>query len=81
VTRFVVSGILFAVAGLIVGYLIFGRVGGELVSIQTLLQPAENVFGKLVQNVSGIPAMREKILISGAVGLGAGLLYAVAVRR
>ncbi|MFO8064031.1 MAG: hypothetical protein R6V29_05285 [Spirochaetia bacterium] len=70
-----VSGVLFGVLGLLVGYAIFGRVGGNFVAVTDLIRLPENIFQELGDAVRGIRVIRRNILISGAVGAGVGLLY------
>lgn len=73
--------LLFAVLGLIAGYLLFAKMGGGYLSITTLLQPADNNVKGLLQKAVGIPKIRTNILISGAIGAGVGLLLSVAMGR
>jgi hypothetical protein len=70
--------VLLAVAGLVVGYLIFARTSRGYLSLQSLLAPSKNVIDTLVKNVKGIPQIRQNILISGGVGAGLGLIAGLA---
>ena len=74
--------LLFAVLGLIAGYLLFAKMGGSYVKLTTLLQSTEQAPLKgLIQKVGGIPKIRTNILISGAVGAGVGLLLSAVMGR
>ncbi|MFA7399161.1 MAG: hypothetical protein WCZ98_01645 [Sideroxydans sp.] len=64
----------FALSGLIVGYLFFGKWGGEYVSMKTLFTFGGNGFQSALRSISGIEDMRNKILICGAAGAAVGLL-------
>jgi len=75
------AALIFGVLGLIVGYLIFGRVGGEFVAITDLIRLPDNIFQEFGQAFRGIREIRRNILISGAVGLGVGVLYSALRRR
>jgi len=69
------SALVFGVLGLVAGYLIFGRVGGSFVPVTDLVQMPSSTFEEFGQAVRGIGEIRRNILISGAVGLGIGVLY------
>jgi hypothetical protein len=78
--RIISLAILLGIVGLGVGYLIFGRVGGEFIPIEALLQSPDNIIAQLGDKITGVSEARQNILISGGVGLGLGVL-AGAVRR
>ena len=61
------------VLGLIVGYLIYGKIAGDYVSLSTIFSPSGNILESAAQSISGIDAIRTKILISGGVGALIGL--------
>ena len=71
----ILSVIAFAAAGLIAGYIFFGKWGGEYVSLKTLFSFGGNRFEAAFRSISGIEDMRNKILICGAVGALVGLLF------
>ncbi len=79
--RIILFTILLAAAGLVVGYLVFGRVAGQYLSISRLLQPAGNVLQDIAEQITGVKKARRSILISAAVGAGLGLIVGVASRR
>lgn len=64
----------FAVIGLIAGYAIFGKWGGECVSLKTLFSFDGSPLQKAFRVISGIDDMRDKILLCGVVGAVVGAL-------
>ena len=64
----------FAVFGLIVGYAIFGKLGGEYVSLKTLFSFGGNAIFRAFQSISGLEDMRNKILLCGVAGGVVGVL-------
>ncbi len=62
------AALLTGAAGLILGYLIYGRVAGEYVSISTLLSSDGNVLDRVVHEVAGIDEIRTRILGFGGIG-------------
>ncbi|MFP4483297.1 MAG: hypothetical protein ACLFO1_00435 [Spirochaetaceae bacterium] len=79
--RIIVSAVLVGILGLGIGYLIFGRIAGEFVSLEHLFRlPGDGIRGalrELGQTVTGIKEARQNILISGAVGLVLGAVAGV----
>jgi hypothetical protein len=69
--------LVFAIIGLILGYLIFGRIAGEYVSLDLIFQESSNVVEKLGRNISGLKEMKQNILISGGAGGLLGLVIAL----
>lgn len=69
----IVCGIL----GLVGGYLLFGKVGNEYISISTLITGSENILERAARSIAGIDEMRRNILLLGAGGAGIGLLASV----
>ena len=51
--------------GLVLGYLLFGRILGEWVPVSWLL-PGEGTLESIVKGIVGINEIREKILVLGA---------------
>lgn len=64
----------FAVFGLIVGYAVFGKLGGEYVSLKTLFSFGGNAIFRAFQSISGLEDMRNKILLCGVAGGVVGIL-------
>jgi predicted tellurium resistance membrane protein TerC len=75
----IIFGVVLAVLGLLFGYLVFGKIAGEYVSVKTLFASSSgSVIKGLVQKVIGITTIRRNILISGGVGLIAGVILGAA---
>lgn len=74
------SALIVGVIGLGIGYLIFGRIGGEFIPVEALLNPPENILAELGQKITGVAEARQNILISGGVGAAVGAILG-AVRR
>lgn len=72
--------IFLGLLGLVVGYLIFGRVGGEFIAITDLLNFSENILDDITQSITGVKQARQNILVSGAVGAGVGLILTLGRR-
>jgi len=64
------------IIGLAVGYALFGKLGGEYVSLETLFSFGGNRLQGAFRSISGIEDMRNKVLLSGAAGVVVGLLLA-----
>ncbi len=64
----------FALLGLIVGYAIFGKWGGEYVSLNNLFSFGGNALQNALRSISGLEDMRNKILLCGAAGAVVGVL-------
>jgi hypothetical protein len=60
--------------GLIAGYLVFGKWGGEYVSFNTLFSFGGNAFQRAFHSISGIEDMRANILMCGGAGAVLGVL-------
>lgn len=69
------------VFGLIVGYAIFGKVGGEYVSLQTLFSFGGNALTRAFQSISGLEDMRNKILLCGVAGAVTGVLLTFKLKK
>ncbi len=71
----IIRGLLVgAVAGLVVGYLIFGRVGGDFVNPVDLVAPSEGLLERGRAWLEGHETIRRNIGISGGVGAVAGVI-------
>jgi len=71
----------FALSGLIVGYLIFGKWGGRYVDLGTLFSFGGNGFQSALRSLSGIEEIRNKILMCGGAGAVLGLLLSLKRRK
>lgn len=76
-----VAIILFGLLGLVVGYLFFGKVAGEYMSINTIFNTSGGQLGDFGRKVSGITSIRQNILISGGVGGIIGLFFFYARKK
>lgn len=72
--------VIFGLIGLIFGYLFFGKIAGDYVSIKTIFGSSENVMESLGRNISGLTNMKQNILISGGIGAVIGFII-VLIRR
>ena len=66
---------------MIVGYAIFGKWGGDYVSLKTLFTFGGNGFQSAFRSISGIEEIRNKILLCGAVGAAAGVLFSLKLKK
>jgi len=73
--------IIFAIIGLIIGYLFFGKVAGDYISIKAIFSSADNPFETLGRNISGLSKMKQNILICGGVGAVLGGIISLARRK
>lgn len=71
----------FAVSGLIIGYLIFGKWGGRYVSVDTLFSFGGNGFQSALRSISGIEDIRNKVLMCGGAGAVLGVLLAFKLKQ
>jgi uncharacterized membrane protein YciS (DUF1049 family) len=73
--------ILFAIIGLVLGYLIFGRISGEYVDIELIFQSSESTIKSFGRKLTGITSMKQNILISGGVGAIVGLVISMVKKK
>lgn len=71
----------FTLSGSIVGYLIFGKWGGEYISFKTLFSFGGNGFQSAFRSISGIEDIRNKVLLCGLAGAVVGLLLTFKSKR
>jgi len=71
----------FVIIGLILGYLIFGRIGGEYVSLKTVFSQSDNALETIGRNLAGLKQMKQNILISGGGGGVVGLILSLIRRK
>ncbi|MBI9068856.1 MAG: hypothetical protein JEZ09_16285 [Salinivirgaceae bacterium] len=69
--------LLFGILGLIIGYLYFGKIAGEYLSVNALFGNTGGSIGEFGRKLSGIQSIKQNIFISGGVGgvLGAVVYY------
>lgn len=71
----------FAVFGLIVGYAIFGKWGGQYVSLKTLFSFGDSGLQGAFRSISGLNDMRDRILLCGVAGAVVGVLATSRFRK
>ena len=71
----------FTALGLIVGYAIFGKWGGEYVSLKSLFTFGGNAFQNAFRSISGIEDMRNKILLCGVAGAVVGVFLTFRLKK
>jgi len=74
--------IFFGILGLLIGYFLFARFNSQWIPIGDLFKIQESgILGKALSGadnlIRGIADIRKKILISGGIGMGIGLLFSV----
>lgn len=69
----IITVVVCALIGLVIGYLFFGKIAGEYISISTLLKPASNELVAFGNKVSGIAKIKSNIAICGGVGALVGI--------
>ncbi|MCK5171170.1 MAG: hypothetical protein KAQ75_14925 [Bacteroidales bacterium] len=74
--KFIIYILVFAVLGLIIGYLIFGKFGDEYVHLKTIFSSSKSAIGSFGRNISGLAKMKQNILFSGGIGAVLGLIIA-----
>lgn len=79
--RIIIFIVVIGIIGLVVGYFIFGRIGGEYIQVKHVFEPAQNVLEDIAESLVGIQKARRNIWISGAVGAAIGLILGVSTRR
>jgi len=71
----IIVGLVLGVAGMAVGYGIFGKIGGEYVDLEVIFSTNKNFLQKAVRSIGGIDEMRSKILWCGAGGGAVGFIF------
>jgi hypothetical protein len=79
--RIILFIIVIGLVGLVVGYFIFGRVGGEYIKVKQVFQPSKNLIEDIAESITGLKKARRNIWISGAVGAALGLIVGAMKRR
>lgn len=60
--------IIGAVAGLVIGYLVFAKTGNSYIELKTLVLPAKNALVKALNKIGDLNTVRIQILACGAAG-------------
>lgn len=84
--RIITIAVIGGVAGLIAGYVIFGSIAGQRVSIQALVSFGSgagfgNALRRAAGDVLGISEVRRNILLTGAAGAGAAVIASIFAPR
>nr|WP_319398055.1 hypothetical protein [uncultured Carboxylicivirga sp.] len=66
--------LLLTLLGLIFGYLLFGKIAGEYISIGTLFSTSGGSLGDFGRSITGISKIKNNILISGGAGFVLGIV-------
>ena len=74
---------IFGVVGLVVGYVIFGRIGitNELIPLRDLFSSGDGILGDIGRQVAGFADKRQSIYISGGVGVVVGVALGFVLKR
>jgi len=83
VRNLIILAVIFGIVGLVVGYLIFGRLEftNELIPVGQLFSSGNSLFGEIGRQIAGFQAKRQSIYISGGVGVLVGGVLGFALRR
>jgi len=73
----VIMVLLLGIAGLAIGYGIFGKIGGEYVDLDVLFSMNKNFLQRAVRSMAGIDDMRSKIVWCGAGGAVLGIFFSL----
>jgi len=71
----ITMALVLGLAGMAVGYGIFGKIGGEYVDLEVIFSTNKNFLQKAVRSIAGIDEMQSKILWCGAGGTALGLIF------
>jgi hypothetical protein len=78
--KYITFILIFAIIGLVFGYLMFGKFAGDYISLNTIFSSSENAIEQFGRNISGLSTIKQNILISGAAGALLGFIV-VFIRR
>ena len=75
--------LILGIAGIVVGYFVFARapITGDYISIGNLIDPPNNLLGRLVSEIGQFAQIRRNILLTGAGGAVLGLVLGFVVSR
>lgn len=77
----VTFALVLGLLGLVVGYFIFGKIAGQYVAVDTLLGLGDDLISRIGEAFVQIGDVRRNILISGAAGVGIGIIAGALVSR
>ncbi|MFW6256903.1 MAG: hypothetical protein ACOC2O_02055 [Bacillota bacterium] len=81
VQKVILWGIICGLVGLIFGYLVFGRIAGDYVSISNLINLPENWVEEVGEGLTGVRQIRQRIFITGIAGLVLGSIVSAVLMR
>ena len=73
--------VIFGLVGLIAGYLLFGEIAGEYVSLKAIFGTSGNAIESLGRKIIGLTEIKHKIFISGGIGAIVGLIITFVKRK
>ena len=79
--KIILWSVVFGLVGIVFGYLFFGRIAGDYVSISNLITLPANWVEELGESIAGIRQIRQRIFITGAIGLVLGGVVSAALIR
>lgn len=74
--KFIIYFLLFGILGLIIGYLLFGKIGNEYINVKHIFSTSKSALGSFGRSISGIAQMKQNIMISGGIGAVIGFIIA-----
>ena len=80
-SKIITFALVLGALGLVVGYLIFGKIAGEYVALGTLLGTSRDLMSRLGNALVQVSDIRRNILLSGAAGLGIGVVAGALMAR
>lgn len=78
--KYIIYILIFGLLGLAFGYLLFGKIAGEYVSLKTIFSFSSNAFESFGRGITGLTNMKQNILISGGIGAIIGFVI-VSIRK
>jgi hypothetical protein len=69
--------VLFTVMGLIIGYLLFGKIGNEYVSLKAIFHFSKSGIESFGRSISGLTKIKQNIFISGGAGAVLGFVISL----
>jgi hypothetical protein len=73
--NFSIPILVLTIAGLVIGYLIFGKIAGEYLSLNAIFGGSSGALESFGRKVAGLDSIRQNILLSGLGGAIVGLVY------
>jgi hypothetical protein len=71
----IILAFILGLAGMAIGYWLFGKIGGEYVGLEVIFSTDTNYLKKAVRSIAGIEEIRSKILWCGAAGAALGFIF------